>query len=207
MSEIEYYYSANSAYAYLGSRRFMEIADAAGRTIAHKPFDLRASLNAVGSQPFNERTEKHMEYFFVRELERWSEYRSAPVLKQYPTHHDNALTPSNTMLIAGLVKGLNIDRLAHAMMEQHWAHDCDLADNKTLATIARSVDIDPVSLVAISDSKEVRQIYAANTQKAIEMSVFGSPTYVVDGDMFYGQDHLEMVERALVRPFIQRIPS
>jgi 2-hydroxychromene-2-carboxylate isomerase len=64
-----------------------------------------------------------------------------------------------------------------------------------------------VSLVAISDSKEVLQIYAANTQKAIEMSVFGSPTYVVDGDMFYGQDHLEMVERALIQPFTQRIPS
>jgi len=53
----------------------------------------------------------------------------------------------------------------------------------------------------------VLQIYAANTQKAIEMSVFGSPTYVVDGDMFYGQDHLEMVERALIQPFTQRIPS
>ena len=61
-------------------------------------------------------------------------------------------------------------------------------------------------MIAISGSKEVLDIYEANTKKAIEMSVFGSPTYVVDGDMFYGQDHLEMVERALSKPFTLRIP-
>ena len=62
-------------------------------------------------------------------------------------------------------------------------------------------------MIAISSSKEVLDIYEANTKEAIEMSVFGLPTYVVDGDMFYGQDHLEMVERALSKPFTLRIPS
>ena len=185
----------------------MDIATASGRTITHKPFDLRASIDAVGNQPFGERTEANLEYFFVRELERWSEFRRAPVMKRRPTHHDNSITPSNTMLIAGMVKGLNIDNLANAMLEQHWVYNFDLADNETLATIARSVGIDPESLFAISGSKEVLNIYEANTKEAIEMSVFGSPTYVVDGDMFYGQDHLEMVERALSKPFTLRIPS
>ena len=46
MSEIEYFYSAHSAFAYLGSRRFMEIAKAAGRTIVHKPYDLTALREA-----------------------------------------------------------------------------------------------------------------------------------------------------------------
>ncbi|MDE0808541.1 MAG: DsbA family protein, partial [Alphaproteobacteria bacterium] len=50
-------------------------------------------------------------------------------------------------------------------------------------------------------------IYEANTKEAIERSVFGSPTYVVDGDMFYGQDRLEMVERALSKPFTTRLPA
>ena len=54
------------------------------------------------------------------------------------------------MLIAGLVKGINIDNLAHEMMEQHWAYDCDLADTDTLAKIALSVDIDPWPLLEIS---------------------------------------------------------
>jgi 2-hydroxychromene-2-carboxylate isomerase len=207
MAEIEYFYAAHSAYAYLGSRRLMEIAAAAGRSIAHKPYDLRAGIVGVGSKTIGERTEGHLEYFFGREVERWSEYRNAPVKKRLPTHHHKSITPSNTMLIAGLVKGLNIDALAHAMLEQHWRDDADLADNDTLAAIARSVGIDPAPLFEISGSKEVLDIYDANTREAIERSVFGSPTYVVDGDMFYGQDRLEMVERALKLPFTTRLPA
>ena len=41
------------------------------------------------------------------------------------------------------------------------------------------------------------------TEEAIERSVFGSPTYFVDGDMFYGQDRLELVERAIGKPYMQ----
>ena len=207
MAEIEYFYAAYSGYAYLGSKRLMEITNLSGHTIKHRPFDLRASMDAVGGQPLDERTEANLEYFFGRELERWSEFREVPVLKRSPTHHSNSITPSNTMLIAGLVKGINIDNLAHEMMEQHWAYDCDLADTDTLAKIALSVDIDPWPLLEISNSKEVLKIYAENTKEAIDRSVFGSPTYFVDGDMFYGQDHLELVERALVKPFNNRIAN
>jgi len=53
-------------------------------------------------------------------------------------------------------------------------------------------------------SPEVRQVYQANTDEAIRRSVFGSPTYLVDGDMFYGQDRLEMVARALDRPYLMK---
>jgi 2-hydroxychromene-2-carboxylate isomerase len=51
---------------------------------------------------------------------------------------------------------------------------------------------------------QIQQVYRANTDEAIRRSVFGSPTYVVDGDMFYGQDHLEMVERELGQPYVAR---
>jgi 2-hydroxychromene-2-carboxylate isomerase len=91
------------------------------------------------------------------------------------------------------------------MMMQHWAYDCDLADTDTLAKISLSVDIYPQPLLELSNSKEVLKIYADNTKEAIEKSVFGSPTYFVDGDMFYGQDRLELVERALLKPFNNRI--
>jgi 2-hydroxychromene-2-carboxylate isomerase len=67
------------------------------------------------------------------------------------------------------------------------------------------VGIDPSPLLEIASSQEVLKIYEENTKEAIKRSVFGSPTYFIDGDMFYGQDHLELVERALIEPFSQRI--
>ena len=59
--------------------------------------------------------------------------------------------------------------------------------------------------MALAESSEVDRIYRQNTQDALDLSVFGSPTYVVDGDMFYGQDHLELVERALNSPFLNKL--
>jgi 2-hydroxychromene-2-carboxylate isomerase len=105
------------------------------------------------------------------------------------------------MLIAGIEQGINIDRLAHAMLESHWRDDADLADRDTLAGLARAVNLDPAPLFDAAGSPEVAAIYRANTDEAIDRSVFGSPTYFVDGDMFYGQDRLEFVERALTQPF------
>ena len=79
--------------------------------------------------------------------------------------------------------------------------DADLADRETLAQLGGEVGLEPVPLLAAALSPEVQAAYEANTEEAIERSVFGSPTYFVDGDMFYGQDRLELVERALERPF------
>ena len=201
MSAIEYFYAAHSAYAYLGSARFMQIAQAAGRTIEHKPVDLRRVVSESGSVPFSERTPGHRAYFFGREMKRWSEQRDAPLLGHRPTHHDNDITLPNCLLIAGVVQGLDIDELAHALLTAHWTNDANLADPGTLATIARDAGYEPDSLLKAAADPQVRDIYAANTEDAIARSVFGSPTYFVDGDMFYGQDRLEMVERALSRPY------
>ena len=201
MPEIEYFYSAHSAYAYLGSARFMVIAKAAGRTITHRPNDLRRVVPASGSTPFSERSKGHYAYFFRREIDRWAEERNAPVMVGRPTHHDKDMTLCNGMLIAGLVQDKYIDQLAHVMLQSHWRDDSDLADRDTLVALARQVEMDPEPLLDAALSEEVQAIYEANTVEAIERSVFGSPAYFVDGDMFYGQDRLELVERALRQPY------
>jgi len=201
MSEIEYFYSAHSAFAYLGSARFMAIARAAGRAIRHRPIDLRRVVPASGSAPFRERSKGHYAYFFRREIDRWAEERNAPVMAGRPTHHDNDTTLCNGMLIAAIAQGHNVDQLAHVMLESHWRDDSDLADRDTLLELGKRVGLDPIALLDAALSDEVQAIYEANTREAIARSVFGSPTYLVDGDMFYGQDRLEMVERALRQPY------
>lgn len=198
---IEYFYSAHSAYAYLGSAHLMQIAAAAGKPVVHRPMDLRQVVAAARGPDFKGYSAAHMAYFFGREIDRWAEYRDAPVLGFRPTHHDNEIATSNCLLIAAMEQGENIDRLAHTLLEAHWRHDADLADGATLARLARTAELDGEALLAAAKSPEVTKIYEANTEEAIRRSVFGAPTYFVDGDMFYGQDRLEMLERALNRPF------
>ena len=68
MSAIEYFYSSHSVFAYLGSARFLEIAQTAGCKIVHRPIDLNQTVPAVGSLPFRQRSPKHVAYFFDGKL-------------------------------------------------------------------------------------------------------------------------------------------
>ena len=198
---IEYFYSTHSAFAYIGSARFMEIAAAAGRKIVHRPVDLGPVVAAARGLTFRERTPAHRAYFFGREIARWAEHRGVAIVNHRPTHHDNSLALSSGMVLAAAEQGLDADRLAHAILEAHWRDDADHADPTTLAETARTAGFDPAPLIERGRSDEIMATFAANTQEAIERSVFGSPTYFVDGDMFYGQDRLELVEIALKKPF------
>ncbi len=201
MPKLEYFYAAYSGFAYLGSARFKEIADAAGCKIVHRPFNLKTLLNAIGAPGFFERSEAHRNYYFRREIERWSQVRNAPVIGKRPTYHDNDYIFANCMLIASANQGGNVDQLSHAMLEAHWRDDADLSDHEMLFGLAEQTGHDAAALQAAAATPEVQAIQEANTQEAIERNLFGSPTYFVDGDMFYGQDHLELVERALKTPF------
>ncbi len=201
MADIEYFYAAHSAYAYLGSRRLREIAKAGDHRIVHKPFDLRKLMPSTGATPMADRTKAHIDYYFGREIKRWSEHRNAPVMKSTPTHHANDITVPNCVLIAALSQGVNIDELSHIFLEAHWRDDADLADRATLETLVKNAGLSPTVLLETAGSDPVVKLYDDFTNEAVARSVFGSPTYFVAGDMFYGQDRLEMVERALDRPY------
>jgi 2-hydroxychromene-2-carboxylate isomerase len=211
VAQIEYFYAAHSAYAYIGSATLMNMARAGGHTIVHRPYDLRATLLALaptntGRGATGSWTPARSAYFFGRELVRWAEHRGVPILEGVPTHHHKDIGLPNRVLIAARESGCPIDDLAHAMLEQHWVQDCDLSDASTLARIADGARFDGAAVIDAAETAHVRAIYAANTAEAVQRSVFGSPTYFVDGDMFYGQDRLELVARALVTPFAGRWP-
>lgn len=199
--QIEYFYSAHSAFAYIGSQRLAEICDANDCALIHRPIALTPVIEGVGSTPFATRPRSHVDYYFGREIERWAEWRSVPILEHRPTHHDNPLDLSNGMLIAATVQGANVDALADAILTAHWHHDADLANPDHLRKAAQMANVTPDPLLDIALSKDIQTQHAANTAEAITRSVLGSPTYFLDGDMFYGQDRLEMLEHALKSPF------
>jgi 2-hydroxychromene-2-carboxylate isomerase len=194
---ITYFYSAHSAFAYLGSARLNAIAANANCRINHKPIDLNRCIAAAGVSGFGQRTKAHVDYFFGQEINRWSEYRNAPVLGRIPTHHANDPALANGMLIAGERQGLSVDALAHEFLQAHWRDDADLADRKTLVDVAESAGYEPQALLDAASTQAVLDVYANNTDEAIRLSVFGSPTYFFNDEMFYGQDRLEFIERML----------
>ena len=85
MALIEYFYSAHSGYAYIGSAKFLQIAHAHGCAIVHKPMDLRRVVATTGPGPTNSLTPQRKAYFSGREIQRWAQYRDAPIVSGMPT--------------------------------------------------------------------------------------------------------------------------
>ena len=200
-SPVQYYYSAYSAYAYIGHQYFERIVKNSGRRIDHKPFNLIKCINNIGSQPLSERTEASLEYYFKRQRDRWSEFRNVEMPGQTPTSHSNAADLADRILIAGIFSKNNIDDLAFKFMLNHWTKNTDLTNENQIKEILISENFNADELLEIASTKKVIDAYEQNTEQAIALSIFGSPTYFVDDDMFYGQDNLELVERALQTPF------
>ncbi len=188
-------------FAYLGATRLAEIAQATGRKIVHRPVTLNEVVEVHHAQGFKGRSKAHYPYFFGREIERWGEYRDVPFKGGVPSSHSNDTSLASRILIAAAQQDHGADRLAHAMMQAHWRDHGDLADQAMLEGLIDAVGMDADALVSVAKSPESEEILRANTAEAIERSFFGSPTYVIDGDVFYGQDRLEMVERAIAKPF------
>ncbi len=201
MAGIEYFYGANSAFAYLGAARLMQIARDTGRRIIHRPVNLGKVVGAAQLQGFAGRSPAHIAYYFGREIERWAEFRGAPLKGGIPSNHGNDSTLANAMLVVAADRDQMPDQLAFAFMQAHWNNHADLGDEATLRILTNGLGLDAGAMVGAARSDAAQAALAANTAEAIERSVFGSPTYFVDGDMFYGQDHLELVERAIDRPF------
>ncbi|SDZ53195.1 2-hydroxychromene-2-carboxylate isomerase [Jannaschia faecimaris] len=201
MVQIDYYYSAHSAFAYLGSARLMEICARHDATLVHRPIPLSPVVEAQGSLAFADRTQAHVDYFFGREIERWAEFRDVPVIGYRPTHHDAPYDMAARMIMALGDRGPKVDAMAHAVLEAHWRHDADLSDVETVLRLAQALGHDAEALMTRAGSAEVAARYQANMEVARNIGVMGSPTYIVDGDTFYGQDRLELVARALREPF------
>ncbi|HEX7437253.1 MAG TPA: DsbA family protein, partial [Caldimonas sp.] len=79
-----------------------------------------------------------------------------------------------------------------------WAEQRDIADPKTLAGMLATLGL-PARRREDAQAPVVQERYDAHTQRAIEAGVFGVPSYVIDGELFWGQDRLDFVQRRLAR--------
>jgi 2-hydroxychromene-2-carboxylate isomerase len=101
------------------------------------------------------------------------------------------------MVIALRQQGGDVGRLSQAMMAAVWAEGRDVGDRATLLAIAAGQGEDGAALLAAGAGPAAQAEYDANTEAAIAAGVFGVPTVQVGEELFWGQDRLDFVARAL----------
>lgn len=102
------------------------------------------------------------------------------------------------MIIAARNAGLDALALSHVVLRAIWVEEEDIAHWPTLQRLADSCGFDGQALVLAAQCPPIEAQYLDNTRRAIEALVFGSPTFVVDGERFWGQDRLDFLEQRLL---------
>lgn len=193
---IDYYFTPQSPWTYLGHARLREIAHAHGATVRLLPADFGSVFPASGGLPLGKRAPQRQAYRLV-ELQRYSQYLGVP-LNPRPAHFPVSGDDAARLLITVDQKDGNDAalRLAGAVFAAVWAEERNIADPKALQQLLADQGIDTARLEQ-SHSQAVQERYEAITQQAIDAGVFGAPSYVLDGEIFWGQDRLDFLDRAL----------
>lgn len=196
MKAVDYYFSPASPWTFLGHARFEEIARRTGAQIRVRPVDLGVIFPQSGGLPLGKRATQRQAYRLM-ELARWKERLGVP-LKLQPTHFPVDANPAAQRIIAAEALGVEAQmKLAGAIMRALWVEDKNIADATTLASIAAAQGLPSATLAA--DGGAAKAKYDAFTQEALKRGVFGAPTYALEAELFWGQDRLDFVERALGR--------
>ncbi len=193
---VDYYFAPQSPWTYLGHERLAAIAFKAGAAIRVLPVDLGRVFPVSGGLPLPKRAPQRQAYRLA-ELARFSKHLQLPMNispKFFPVSGDDA---AKLIIAVDLHDGAaQAFGLAGAIQKACWAEERDIALEATLTEILLSLGL-PAERIAQAQSQAVQERYDTATQQAIDMGVFGAPTYVVDGEMFWGQDRLDFVQRKL----------
>jgi 2-hydroxychromene-2-carboxylate isomerase len=103
---------------------------------------------------------------------------------------------ADRLVVAAQAKGADAGKLTELCFKAVFAEERDLGQREKLAEILREGGFD-AGLLAASESPAVAAIYEAEPASALAVGVFGSPSYVLDGEIFWGQDRLDLLAAAL----------
>lgn len=194
---VDYYFTPQSPWTYLGHERLAQMARAFAASVRVLPIDLGGKVFPIsGGMPLGQRAPQRQAYRLL-ELQRYSDYLHAP-LNLHPRYFPVAGDDASRLIIAvELHEGADAAlQITGVILKAVWVRERNIADAQVLAELLAECGISAQRL-AQSRAPAVQQRYEANTQQAIDAGVFGAPSYAAGGELFWGQDRLDFVERKL----------
>ena len=194
---IDYYFAPQSPYTYLGHSRFVAAARAADASVQVLPMDLGGKIFPVsGGLPLGQRAPQRLAYRLV-ELRRFSDHLGLPLNLQpkfFPVGGDAV---ARMIIAVDQLDGAEAAlRFTGAVLAAVWAEDRNIADTAVQAALLAECGLS-ADRQAEALAPAVQARYEANTQQAIDAGVFGAPSYVLNGEIFWGQDRVDFLARAL----------
>ncbi|MCY4429328.1 MAG: 2-hydroxychromene-2-carboxylate isomerase [Rhodospirillales bacterium] len=191
---IEFFLALTSPWTYLATPRVRALATEYNLELRFRPFDIfsvfqRNGIKAVGDRPAAVQQNR------LNELRRWRAHLGMDLNLQ-PKHFPVDPTMSGKMLIAALDGPGDAPEFAFRVMRACWAEERDISDEATLTAVAGGCGFDGEALLAAVKGGGAEETLAQNTEDAITANVFGAPTFLFEGELYWGQDRIEFLRRA-----------
>lgn len=195
MASIDYYFSIVSPWAYIGHDAFHEIVGRRKVTVNYKPMALLEVFDSTGTPKLPDRHQTRKDYRML-ELQRWREKRGLPFHLQ-PAHWPFPFQTADKMIIAAQEAGRNPAAFMRNVFKGIWEEQKNFADDNELVAAADAGGLDGSAMLETAKTDAMEAIYKANTEAFLALGGFGAPTYVLKGEIFWGQDRLELLDDAL----------
>jgi 2-hydroxychromene-2-carboxylate isomerase len=193
---VDYYMTLNSPWTYLGSALLAEIAKRNDAIVNIKPCNFGPIFEQTGGLPLPQRSPQRRAYRII-ELKRWRDVRGIPVTLE-PKYFPCDDTAATRLVIAAKLQGKDAHKLSLELGRALWEREESLADPATVSLAAQRAGLDVAELRTSRSDAELDMVHDQFTNEALTAGVFGAPSFVLpSGEIFWGQDRLELLERAL----------
>lgn len=194
---IDYYHFLISPWSYLAIKQFNQLREKHDLVVNYKPIDVMQTFDNMGGLPPGKRHPSRQR-FRMDELKRWARYLDVP-MNLTPAHFpaNQALAAQMVFAADGAAGNTQAADFSDAVLTACWAEEKDIADEATLVSIAGACGLDGKSLLETAKQDVFAKQLNVTTEEAHSKDVFGSPTYAIDGELFWGQDRIDFLARHL----------
>ena len=195
--KLEFFYDCSSPWTYLAFSKIEEVAARHHAELIWRPILVGGVFNAVNPSVYEmrERPVKSKARYYAKDLQDWAHLYGLKIGQPtvFPVNSVKAMRGAFVAQEEG-----KIAPYSQRVFAAYWGDDRDISKDDVLRDIVRAVGLDETAYFAKIAQPEYKDKLKANTEEVIQRGGFGSPTIFVDGEMFFGNDRLPLVEHALV---------
>lgn len=193
--EVSYFFSMISPFAYIGHDPFMELAAKYELTVHYRPLKLFDVFADSGGVPVSQRHPLRQAYRLI-ELQRWRDKRGL-TFNMKPEFFPFDASTADRVVIAICEARQDPAPFMALGFNAVWLDNRNLADDSVIADTIEAAGLKSGPLIKAAKEDQIAALYEQYTKEALEKGCFGSPSYVLNGEPFWGQDRLELLEDAI----------
>ena len=188
MKEIDFWFSIGSTYTFLSVNRISEVAKKENIKFNWKPFSVRIIMNEMNNHPFPPDKKNKVDYMW-RDIERRAKGYGFSAITPVP-YPLSQFDLANKLAVLGLKEGWGIDYVR--LTYKRWFNEGkEPATEPNITEICSELKLDKEKVISKANTEEIEKEFLANTDSARKNKVFGSPSFIVNSEIFWGDDRME----------------